>query len=313
MTCVATVLRGETRCEDIPKMDALSDSNLDSSVKVRGQRLLDCRSQIIQHATVLEDRSLDQWHRRIPQRQQISYLTAGPVLAAVRRWWLRRTPHDRINFLRFCVGSRDRGLGHMRCGVWIFGSFCVACRISQAMCEEGVGLLGMGFWDGRLCHVSCSLMVFTVDHSMQLSADGHPYVSHRCIYFGCFTFRYLSCRSGGRMLSCDFGGCTFIVYCARGQTFIRTIHRHTIHYHLDGICSTDPTAQTQLLLLTVTLQIYRLNLDRICTNGCPSSQSSALVSAFDMGWALTEQLSLLYDTLPPFRVHAEPMENRLKP
>jgi len=48
-------------------------------------------------------------------------------------------------------------------------------------------------------------------------------------------------------------------------------------------------------------------------NDFPGIESSALVPAFDMGWALTEQLPLSFDTLTPSHVHAEPTDNRRKP
>lgn len=38
---------------------------------------------------------------------------------------------------------------------------------------------------------------------------------------------------------------------------MRTIHRQIIYHHFCGICSSYPTAQTRLLLVTVTLQISR--------------------------------------------------------
>jgi len=43
------------------------------------------------------------------------------------------------------------------------------------------------------------------------------------------------------------------------------------------------------------------------------SPSAIDFPGIDMGWALTEQLPLFFDTLTPFHVHAEPMDNRLKP
>lgn len=103
--------------------------------------------------------------------------------------------HHKASYF-FRLSQRICGVGFgripiMGSAIRVYSSFCIPCRIShvRARWERGAGL-----WDGhlehfgRLCHVSCSLMGFTVDHSDAIM-DG-----------SCFLCQHLPSSYGGPFL-----------------------------------------------------------------------------------------------------------------